>query len=160
MSEVTIIEAGSPELIGHARALFREYGASIHFHLCFASFEDELAGLPGRYAPPLGRLLLAGECGNLVGCVALGPVDRVTAELKRLYVRPAARGRGIGRRLAGTAVVAARQAGYRTLRLDTLPEMAPARLLYRSLGFREVAGPATGIAPVDPQAIALELDLG
>ena len=104
MSEVTIIEAGSPELIGHARALFREYGASIHFHLCFASFEDELAGLPGRYAPPLGRLLLAGECGNLVGCVALGPVDRVTAELKRLYVRPAARGRGIGRRLAGTAV--------------------------------------------------------
>jgi ribosomal protein S18 acetylase RimI-like enzyme len=121
--------------LAEARALLEEYAASLPFDLGFQGFADELAGLPGDYAPPRGRLLLALDAGAAVGCVALRPRDGRTAELKRLYVRPQARGSGAGRRLTEAAVEAARAAGYERLVLDTVPGMEPAQALYRSLGF-------------------------
>lgn len=140
MSEPEIVEltAHDPRL-GDVRALFEEYAASLAFELDFQGFADELAGLPGAYAPPRGRLLLALDGGSAVGCVALRPVDGRTAELKRLYVRPRARGSGAGRRLTEAAVAAARAAGYERIVLDTVPGMEAAQALYRSLGFADTA---------------------
>jgi GNAT superfamily N-acetyltransferase len=131
-----------------ARALIEEYAAWLGVDLCFQGLDEELATLPGKYAPPSGRLLLAGEPGDAVGCVALRP--RATGsfgapdaafvapvgEVKRLYVQPRARGAGAGRALAAAIVDAARTIGYRTLCLDTLERMHAARALYESLGFR------------------------
>jgi putative acetyltransferase len=140
MSEPEIVEltAHDPRL-GDVRTLFEEYAASLPFDLDFQGFADELAGLPGAYAPPRGRLLLALDGGSAVGCVALRPVDGQTAELKRLYVRPRARGTGAGRRLTESAVAAARAAGYERIVLDTVPGMEAAQALYRSLGFADTA---------------------
>lgn len=120
------------------RALFREYAAWIGVDLSFQGFEEELAALPGDYAPPAGRLLLGIAGGEAAGCVALRPFGRRDCELKRLYVRPSARGTGLGRLLAEAAVEAARGEGYERLLLDTLPGMEAARALYRSLGFAEI----------------------
>jgi putative acetyltransferase len=134
------------------RALFREYAASLPFALDFQNFDDEIAGLPGAYAPPHGALLLA----RGAGCAGLRPFDGTTCEMKRLYVRPSARGTGLGRRLAEAIVDEARRLGYSHMRLDTVPGMAPAQSLYERLGFYE-------IGPYRPNPIAgarfLELEL-
>jgi ribosomal protein S18 acetylase RimI-like enzyme len=120
------------------RSLFREYAASLDFDLCFQGFDAELAGLPGDYAPPAGTLLLGFVSDSPVGCVGLRPLGTGIAELKRLYVRPAGRGRGLGRRLIEDALKRAATAGYERVRLDTVPSMADAIRLYRSLGFRDI----------------------
>jgi len=142
--------------VRQARVLFEEYAASLGTDLCFQSFDRELAELPGSYAPPQGRLLLAWSNGELAGCVALRPLGSGACEMKRLYVRPAYRRFGIGRTLAGHVIREAAQAGYRRMRLDSLPSMSTALELYRRLGFREIA-PYT-INPVEG-AVFLELEL-
>jgi GNAT superfamily N-acetyltransferase len=131
--------------IATARALFREYQAALGVDLCFQGFEAELASLPGDYAPPRGRLLLAGAPGDETGCVALRPLaladgpSASVGEVKPLYVRPGSRGRGAGRALMQALIEEARRIGYRELRLDTLAPMTAASALYASLGFRDTA---------------------
>ena len=151
-----IVPACGPGRIEQVRALFREYQRWVDEPCCFAGFERELAELPGEYGPPAGRLLLALEDGAPAGCAALRPLKSGACEMKRLYVRPAHRGRGLGRRLAEAMVGAARAAGCRTLVLDTLPKMAPAIALYGALGFQP-RGPYAA-APT-PGALFFELRL-
>lgn len=147
----------SPDDIVIVRALFQEYARELAVDLCFQGFAAECASLPGAYAPPRGRLLLAEVDGHDVGCVALRPLDPSTAEMKRLYVRPAWRATGLGRRLATTVIAEASALGYLRLRLDTLPSMRAAIGMYRALGFREIdpyyANPVPG-------ALFLERALG
>jgi putative acetyltransferase len=134
------VQAESPTQIAQARALFLEYANSLGFSLCFQSFDKELAELPGEYAPPNGRLLLA-ECdGQAVGCVALHHIEPQICEMKRLYLRPSYRGKGLGRKLAEAVIYEAGAIGYERMRLDTVePMMKDAVQLYRALGFREIA---------------------
>jgi putative acetyltransferase len=122
-----------------ARLLLQEYQADIRVDLCFQGFAAELADLPGAYAPPAGRLLLATHGGELVGCIALQAVDAGRCEMKRLYVRPAARALGVGRALVLRILDEARGIGYSQIVLDTLPTMTNAQRLYRQLGFQDVA---------------------
>jgi putative acetyltransferase len=132
-------QAESPIQIAQARELYLEYADSLGFSLCFQSFDQELASLPGDYAPPDGRLLLAEYRGQLAGCVALHKLDPEVCEMKRLYLRPQLRGRGVGRALAEAVIAEARVIGYRRMRLDTVePVMPNAVALYRRLGFREI----------------------
>lgn len=134
-----IVQAESTEDVEQARKLFREYEAWVGINLCFQNFEQEVAELPGRYAPPLGRLWLAFDDEELVGCIALRKIGEGVCEMKRLYLRLQARGRGIGRQLALRIVDEARGIGYERMRLDTLPgKMDGAIAIYRSLGFREI----------------------
>ena len=129
--------------IAQARELFREYATWLAVDLCFQGFAEELDALPGAYAPPRGLLMLAGPADAAIGCIALRPlaatgsVSPETAEVKRLYVRPVARGIGLGERLVQTVIDGARAIGYRELKLDTLDRMAEARSLYAKLGFGE-----------------------
>lgn len=134
----TIVDAGDADAVAQARELFCEYAAESQLDLCFQNFEAELAGLPGAYAPPEGRLLLALYEGQLVGCVALRKFEDGVCEMKRLFVRPAFRGQGIGRALAVRVVDEARAARYLRMRLDTLDRMKAAITLYESLGFRRI----------------------
>jgi ribosomal protein S18 acetylase RimI-like enzyme len=118
--------------------LFREYEQALGVDLCFQGFEEELATLPGRYAPPRGRLLIAWDGDEVVGCVALRSLGDDLCEMKRLYLRPSLRGKGVGRALATRVIDEARAIGYRAMRLDTLPTMTEARALYESLDFRRI----------------------
>ena len=120
------------------KALFREYAASLSVDLCFQRFEEELSGLPGRYAKPGGRLYLALAGGMPAGCIAMRGLDGLRCEMKRLYVRPAFRALGLGRALAQRVIEDARAAGYREMMLDTLSEMGGAQALYEKLGFRDI----------------------
>lgn len=118
------------------RALFAEYAAALGVDLCFQKFDEELAGLPGSYAPPTGQLLVAWDGETPAGCIAFRRLDEARCELKRLYVRATFRGRGLGRLLASRALAGAEAAGYTSAYLDTLPSMTEAVALYRALGFR------------------------
>lgn len=133
------IRAAGPGDLDAVRRLFRAYEAELGVDLCFQGFAAELAGLPGAYAPPRGALLVAEAAdGAVVGVVALRPQDAPDlCEMKRLYLDPAHRAGGAGRRLAQAVLAAARAAGYRRMRLDTLRKLAPAIALYRSLGFAD-----------------------
>ena len=136
---LTIADAESATQIAQARELFLEYAQSLGFSLCFQSFDQELAGLPGDYAAPAGRLLLAEYEGQLAGCVALHRLGPEICEMKRLYLRPQFRGKGVGRALAEKVIAEARRIGYRKMRLDTVePIMKDAVAMYRRLGFREI----------------------
>jgi len=156
-----IEQASSVEQVALARELFREYADALHVDLSFQDFDRELGGLPGNYAPPAGCLLLAfhdddSGSSHPSGCGALRPLSPEICEMKRLYVRPEFRGLGVGRALASALIAAAREIGYRAMRLDTLPSMHEAHKLYQQLGFREIApycsNPVKGVR-------YLELDL-
>ncbi len=154
---LTMTQAESPAQIEQARELFLEYAQSLGFSLCFQSFDQELSGLPGDYAPPEGRLLIAEYRGQLAGCVALHRLGPGICEIKRLYLRPQFRGKGLGRVLAETMIAEGRAMGCRKIRLDTVaPVMPNAVAMYRRLGFKE-------IEPYRPNpmggALYMELDL-
>jgi putative acetyltransferase len=156
MTEVRIVDAHDERLVGAVRELFEEYSQGVGVDLCFQNFSKELAELPGDYVPPRGALLLGLVDGSAAGCIALHPWADDTAEMKRLFVRASARGSGLGRRLTLAVIERARTAGYRRLRLDTLPTMQAAIGLYRALGFEEI--PPYRENPV-PGSLFFERDL-
>ena len=139
---VTLLAPTTDAEIQAVRDIFREYADTLGVDLCFQGFEAELAGLPGDYAAPRGALLLAEVEGTIAGCCALRPLDTAdypnASEMKRLYVRRAFRGFGLGRELASAMLDRARQAGYACVLLDTLDDMESARALYTELGFQEI----------------------
>jgi GNAT superfamily N-acetyltransferase len=135
VTEPALVAVRESSDVEEVRTLVREYAASLPFALDFQDFDRELNELPGDYAPPKGALLLA----RGAGCVALRPIDGTTCEMKRLYVRPSARGTGLGRRLAEAAITEARTLGYKRMRLDTVPGMDSAQSLYERLGFEDIA---------------------
>ena len=135
-----LIQATLPEHIEQTRTLFLEYAASLGFSLCFQSFDEELKSLPGAYAAPSGRLLLAQYEHQAAGCVALRKLEGQICEMKRLYVGPAYRGQGLGRILVERVIAEARGIGYERMRLDTIASsMKDAIALYRKMGFKEIA---------------------
>ena len=133
-----LTQARSADEIEIVRTLLREYQQRLGVDLCFQGFETELAELPGPYAPPSGRLLLASHEGTPIGCVALQGINATRGEMKRLYVRPSARGLGIGRTLVTRILAEAKAIGYSEVVLDTLPAMSEARQLYEQFGFRDI----------------------
>jgi len=143
--------------LAEVRALFLEYAQSLGFSLCFQGFDKEAAELPGTYAPPEGRLLLATVDNQVAGCAGLHKLESGVCEMKRLYVRPSFRGSGLGRRLAEDIIAEARTIGYNKIRLDTIAgKMDDAIRLYRQLGFKKIdpyrANPIPG-------ALYMELEL-
>lgn len=151
------VKARTPDQMDLARQLFREYEAWLGISLCFQNFEAELKGLPGAYAEPHGRLLLAYHNGRLAGCIALRKIDDTVCEMKRLFLRPQFRGQGLGRGLVNAIIDAAKEIGYERMRLDTIPpKMNDAIGLYRSFGFREIE--AYYQNPV-PGALFMEMNL-
>ena len=136
---MTIRTAQSASDIDEVKRLFREYAESLDYDLCFQNFEQELAALPGAYAPPSGTILLACNDEQIGGCIALRALSDGACEMKRLFIRPQFRGSGAGRVLVHELIAYARNLGCRTMRLDTLPTMGAAIALYRSMGFREIA---------------------
>ena len=151
-----LVQVQSGPDVDLARGLFREYQRSLNVDLCFQDFEQELATLPGEYAPPFGRLFLLYEDNDLAGCVALRKIDDETCEMKRLFVRPDFRGRQLGKRLAEAVIDESRVIGYKRMKLDTLPIMTTAITMYRSLGFKPTSPYRHN--PV-PGALFMELDL-
>lgn len=137
-AEIVLSQVDSPELVATVRSLFREYAEAIGTDLEYQGFAAELAALPAPYIPPNGALLVAHAGLEVAGCAGLRPIDGHTGEMKRLYVRPAYRSWGLGKRLVEAVILAARQAGYSELRLDTLPSMALAQALYHRIGFVEI----------------------
>ncbi len=137
-SDISLHPADTPEGVATVRALFREYAEAIGTDLEYQGFSAELAALPSPYVKPSGALLIAHVGDDVAGCVGLRPIDASVGEMKRLYVRHAFRGLGLGKRLVEAIVQSARQAGYLELRLDTLPAMASAQALYEQLGFVEI----------------------
>jgi putative acetyltransferase len=134
-----IVEALDRHAVAECRALFVEYQQGLGVSLCFQDFDRELAGLPGEYAPPHGKLFLArAPDGQAIGCAALRALDDGAGEMKRLYVRGSARGCGLGDALARKVIAAALELGYRAVKLDTLPTMHTAQALYARLGFRDI----------------------
>ena len=153
--DFSFAQAESPAQIAQARELFLEYAKSLGFSLCFQNFDMELANLPGDYAPPDGRLLLVEYDGQLAGCVALHKLEEIICEMKRLYLRPVFRGKGLGRAIADRIIEEARQMGYQRMRLDTVePVMKDAVAMYCRIGFREIAPYCT-----NPIAGALYMEL-
>lgn len=139
LSDVALVEARTPEDLAQVRRLFRAYADWLGIDLGFQGFEHELAELPGTYAPPAGRLVIARVGGEVVGCVGLRPLEPDVCEMKRLWVEPGFGGYGLGRALTERIVELAREIGYQRMRLDTFPERMPAaQHLYASLGFREI----------------------
>jgi putative acetyltransferase len=139
LDPMKLTQATSDADVRQARQLFEEYAAWLGLNLCFQNFDKELAELPGEYATPSGRLFLARENDQLAGCVALRRIGDGIGEMKRLYVRPEFRGQGLGRTLTETLLGEAREIGYRSVRLDTLPgKMDQAIAMYRSLGFKNI----------------------
>ncbi len=144
---IRIVEATTPRLVHRARQLFEEYAAELNIDLCFQNFADELSHLPGQYTPPEGALLLAQDTSatsdharpHVGGCVALRRFADGVCEMKRLYVQPAFRARGVGRLLVVTLIEQARHLGYARMVLDTLPSLKTAIALYETLGFRRIA---------------------
>jgi len=151
-----ILPARFPEDLGTVRMLFREYALGIGIDLAFQGFEAELDALPGKYRPPAGRLLIARRDANVFGCVALRPLTHGDCEMKRLYVRSAARGDALGRALAERICAEAREAGYSRICLDTLSSMTAALRLYASLGFRDIEPYVFNPIP-DARFLALQL---
>jgi len=147
----------TPDDLDAVAALFDGYAASLPVDLGYQDFAAELAGLPGKYAAPHGALLLARDsAGAPLGCVALRPLDDGVCEMKRLFLRPEARGTGLGRALAEAIVAAGRERGYRELRLDTLPSMTSAIALYERLGFERIE---PYYAPTPPGTVFMALQL-
>lgn len=138
MTARPLVRAAGPGDLADIRAMLEEYAASLGVDLSYQDFARELRDLPGDYAPPGGALLVAHLDAAAVGMVAMRPRGGGRSEMKRLYVRPAARGTGLGRHLADAIIHAARQAGYREMCLDTLPTMRDAQRLYQRLGFRDM----------------------
>ncbi|TDY22654.1 ribosomal protein S18 acetylase RimI-like enzyme [Paraburkholderia sp. BL6665CI2N2] len=153
---IEIATAEFPQQLETVRAIFREYAGSLDIDLGFQNFESELAGLPGKFAAPRGRVLLAYNREELIGCVAMRRLDDTTCEMKRLYVRPSGRGLRAGRQLATRICDIARDAGYHRICLDSLPTMQAALVLYASLGFARI--PAYVFNPI-AGAVFLERNL-
>ena len=153
---LSIIDVGTGDDLEEARTIFQEYADTLGSDICLQNFAEELATLPGGYARPEGRLLLAMVEDHVAGCAALRALSAGTAEMKRVYVRPAFRGLGLGRKLVESILDESRAAGYRRVRLDTLRTMLGAQQLYRELGFRQIAPYVDN--PV-PEAVYLELEL-
>ncbi len=155
VKDLKVFQAETLAEVAQTRELFLEYAQSLGFSLCFQNFDKELADLPGKYAPPTGRLLLAEYEGELTGCVALRKLEDGICEMKRLYIRPQFRGKRLGRALADRIIAEARQIGYQRMRLDTVePIMKDAVAMYRKLGFREIEPYTT-----NPIAGALYMEL-
>jgi ribosomal protein S18 acetylase RimI-like enzyme len=127
-----------PDEIPVIKGLFQEYADSLSFELDFQDFREELETLPGKYAPPMGSILVARENGETVGCVAVRPLSESLCEMKRLYVKPAHRGKSLGRELALAIIEESKRLGYKVMRLDTVVEMKEASALYRALGFQPI----------------------
>jgi GNAT superfamily N-acetyltransferase len=159
--EMHIFQANTQEDINHARTLFEEYAGGVGISLCFQNFDQELKNLPGDYAPPGGRLLLAVDDDQLAGCIAMRKLAPGVCEMKRLFVRPMHRAKGLGRTLVNAIIDEARNLGYTTMRLDTLPgRMDEAIALYRSIGFVAIApyyrNPVEGATFMELQLAAQE----
>ena len=155
--DFSLTQAETSADIDEARTLFKEYEASLGISLCFQSFDQELANLPGDYAPPSGRLLLARIRGDVAGCIALRRMADGECEMKRLYLRSSFRGTGLGGKMVEALLAEARLIGYSKMRLDTLPgRMDNAIKLYRSIGFREISPYYNNPAP---EALYMEIDL-
>lgn len=153
---LTIRQARFPDEHDDVISIFREYVKSPTVSLDFQDYETEFAGLPGKYAAPEGRLFLARQGDAVLGCAALRRIDASTCEMKRVYVRPSARGQQLGRKLVEQLIAEARQAGYRRICLDVLPEFVAAQKLYESLGF-SVAEPVSFNPVPGTQYLALAL---